>query len=127
MIFKSAIAVVLLAITATPGFTNASELEARPAKCIALRKGQVCYQTITLRWQTELPGNYCLLSDDNLEPLMCWNNLDRGSIRYDFASKKSQQFHLIATDGDNPLVSANVVVAWVYKNRSAGRPRWRLF
>lgn len=116
-----------MAMLTTPSMADTDELSAQPAKCIALRKGQVCYQTITLRWQTEKPGDYCLWVDNNIEPIECWSTTDRGSVRYKFASKKTARFHLKSDSSENPVANTEVVVAWVYKSRAAGRPRWRLF
>ncbi|MBX2881961.1 MAG: DUF3019 domain-containing protein [Granulosicoccus sp.] len=131
MIVKTAIVFMLSVLLIAPGVADTVELSARPAKCIALRKGQICYQTITLRWQAELPGDYCLRVDDEIVPIKCWTDSNQGVTRFEFASKKNARFHLNANTDDEgiaiPLISTDVVVAWVYKSRRAGRPRWRLF
>ncbi|MBX2824552.1 MAG: DUF3019 domain-containing protein [Gammaproteobacteria bacterium] len=103
------------------------ELTARPAKCISLRKGQVCYQTIRLRWNSSTQGNYCLRVEGMDKPLECWTQQPQGSHRYAFEASTNQVFYLTLVDDDTALASAEVSVAWVYRNRAAGRPSWRLF
>ena len=45
---------------------------ATPERCIALHKGQTCYQEVLFRWQTPASGEYCLILTDRQHQLTCW-------------------------------------------------------
>jgi len=104
-----------------------AQLSARPAKCISMRKGQVCYQTIRLRWHARDEGDYCLWAAQNSKPLKCWTRSPRGTHKYSFAANKNQVFYLTLADSDTRIATAQVSVAWVYRDRAPGRRAWRLF
>lgn len=100
-------------------------LSAKPNKCVALRKGQVCYQRIRLQFKSMAQGDYCLLADRELTPLRCWTRVSEGKYEYQLASDSEVKFHLLDS-ASNTVASTQVTVAWVYK-KSRKRSTWRLF
>lgn len=100
-------------------------LTVKPDKCVALRKGQVCYQRLRLQFVTPHSGDYCLLASDKITPLRCWRAVNKGRHDYELSSDSAIEFTL--TDSNNvPLSKAQVTIAWVYK-KSRKRSTWRLF
>ncbi len=100
-------------------------LTVKPEKCVALRKGQVCYQRLRLQFKTPLNGDYCLLASDQATPLRCWRAVSQGRHDYQLASDSAIEFTLTNSDNE-PLTKAQVTIAWVYK-KSRTRSKWRLF
>jgi len=115
---------VLLTIVAD-SHAQESALNVTPTKCVALRKGQVCYQSLRIRYSSPARGDFCLLISAQQEPLKCWLNIDEIDYRYRFASKNAVEFQLVDLER-RQLASAQFQVAWVYK-QSRVRNRWRIF
>lgn len=123
-----AISIILGMGTVTTRLSAEEEtyLQLKPGKCVALRKGQVCYQRIKVSFGTRLRGDFCIHVGDKKQPLKCWNNSSQGSFSYDFNAPESTEFSLRETSGKQ-LTSTPFTVAWVYSNRSRSRGSWRLF
>jgi hypothetical protein len=99
----------------------------KPSRCVALHKGQVCYQALTLSWKAKILGRYCIYSSINAGPVRCWESAIAGRLELDFQSPESVKFSLRADHEDKDLISSEVSVAWVYKSRGRPRTQWRLF
>lgn len=102
-------------------------LNVKPARCVALRQGQVCYQRVTFHWHTRQAGNYCLFEDGQEQPLQCWQQLKRGQYKIDFQSPNNIRYVLREQSSMNPVSEAEITVAWVYKSKKKPRASWRLF
>ncbi len=107
------------------GLQSGLEFNAKPNRCVALRKGQTCYQRVLLRFKAPETGNYCLLVEDRAEPVHCWSNVTFGRYRYEVESSKNVKFYLHNSEGR--VAETDVSIAWVYKNRSSRRTSWRIF
>ena len=110
---------------AEPAVTK-TKLIIKPGKCIALHKGQECYQALKIYWHTPAQGQYCLYDQNQNEPLACWQGLGQPPLKYDFVGKQSRYFYL-RDDAGQVLSQTQFLVAWVYttdKRKSGG---WRLF
>lgn len=104
--------------------TAETVLNVKPAKCVAMNKGQICYQQ--LRFQFTAPqGDYCLVSKSQKTPLKCWRSAAAGEHQHPFQSDSDIDYRLI-NEHDVTVANASVVVAWVYR-KSRARNRWRLF
>jgi len=101
-------------------------LVAKPKKCVALRKGQICYQTIRVSFSTKHKGDYCIQLNNNEQPIKCWADSDRGRLSFEFESDESGQLRLLNKSGEI-LATSPITIAWVYKSRSRRRSSWRLF
>jgi len=106
---------------------KATYLTVSPERCVALRQGQICYQNIVLKWQTNNKGDYCLSVEGSNKPLRCWSNFYQGRFEMDFQSKQSRRFVLSAKNNSAEIAGAEVIVAWVYSNKKRRRTSWRLF
>ncbi len=116
---------VVLAAIGGIAVAKDSILSVVPNKCVALRKGQVCYQTVKFQFQGVSPADYCLVSNRQSEPLRCWTTASSGEYIHKLASDAEVQFQLLKSDL-TVVAETKVTIAWVYK-QSRSRSRWRLF
>jgi hypothetical protein len=105
---------------------GAAQLSAKPNKCIALRKGQACYQTVHFYWQTPATGNYCLVAEGQAAPLHSLQGFGVPPLRYEFVGQQSQAFFIRSEQGET-LAQMELAVAWVYTSGQRGGGGWRLF
>ncbi|QFU21881.1 DUF3019 domain-containing protein [Shewanella eurypsychrophilus] len=106
---------------------NSIAFTATPKRCIALHKGQTCYQDVLFRWQTPQSGQYCLVLNKDQRKLTCWNGKAIQEYQYSFEGDKTTTFSLIHKDETQPLAQLKVVVTWVYKAPKQSGSGWRLF
>ncbi|MDO3387638.1 DUF3019 domain-containing protein [Gilvimarinus sp. SDUM040013] len=99
----------------------------KPSRCIALHKGQKCYQTVEFSWRLVSGGLYCLYSSTSTEPLVCWQGKALSSFHYEFQSAESITFYIRNETLASTQAKTKVDVAWVYKNRQKASSGWRLF
>jgi len=71
------------------------KLSITPSKCVALKKGQICYQSIRIRYKSLEAGNVCLIVSNQPEPLQCWIDIDNIDYRYRFASREGLEFKIV--------------------------------
>ncbi|AWB66386.1 hypothetical protein C2869_08070 [Saccharobesus litoralis] len=101
-------------------------LAVEPQRCIALKEGQMCYQTVMFAWQAKQADDYCLVSLTKRRALYCWEAASQGKLEFEVQGKVNQEFALV--DGDGRYISqTQVEVAWVYGNRKHRQSSWRLF
>jgi len=117
--------VVLISVASTQAVAEAAVLTVTPSKCVALRKGNTCYQSIVVRFAAEKDSDICLIRDGVAEPLACWEKVASIEYSYKLATDSSVMFHMVDAQ-QLTIASALVNVAWVYK-KSRKRNRWRLF
>lgn len=116
---------IMIAGQATATAADMAQLTVTPDKCVALRKGQVCYQKLRFSFSAASKGNYCLLAGSQSEPLHCWRNESEGGFVHRHSADSAVDFSLVNAQRV-PVASTTVTVAWVYK-KSRKRNRWRLF
>lgn len=100
---------------------------ATPERCVALHKGQTCYQDVMFRWHTPKVGHYCLVQASNQRRLTCWSGMSTLQYMYSFEGDKTTTFNLIRNNEAKPLAKVKVVVTWVYKAPKQSQSGWRLF
>lgn len=108
--------------------TNANDqrtLTVVPDKCVALRKGQTCYQRVKIRFKLDNTGNYCLYLNDNEQAEKCWSGVASGEYMHDVRSSENVEISL--QKNSTVVAQTRVTVAWVYKNKPRRRSSWRLF
>lgn len=133
-LFK-AIGVLMLALLATLARDAAAESEPaltlEPDRCIALKEGQTCYQSIKVRWQAHATSDYCLLRNSEETPLVCWRGVQQGQTQLEVGADDSVTFRLLLTSPDTndsvEVAHATLVVSWVYSKSKKRRNSWRLF
>ena len=120
-----------MALTAKP--VTAAEQEqsivftATPDQCVALHKGQTCYQDVVFNWQTPDVGRFCLVLTQQQQQLVCWEGKAIQQLQYSFESDATTAFSLIRAGKNTPIAEVKVVVTWVYKAPKQSKSGWRLF
>ncbi len=105
-----------------------ASLELKPARCIALHRGQTCYQRTKILWKTSAMNEVCIFEDNQNQALQCWQSKSKGILKIDFQSS-SDKVYILKT-GDQIIASAEMRVAWVYNRGEksvAKKQSWRMF
>ena len=102
-------------------------LGVKPSKCVALHKGQKCYQKLKIQWGAETAGAYCLFVSHEQKPLQCWLRAKEGIVVYEYASNETQRFELKSKDSGRTLATTEIIYASVYKHKKKSFSGWRLF
>ena len=103
-----------------------ASIRLKPAKCVSLHQGQVCYADVELNWQAHTTGSYCLLSTTQTEPLACWTSTAHGEFKGEVSSDTNVVFTLTRQGINTPLATAEMKMAWVYKKKRSS-VSWRVF
>jgi len=106
---------------------RAVALHAHPHTCVAMRRGNVCYQDVELVWTGTGPGAFCLHRAATDEALACWRDRERERHVHRYASESSERYELRREGAATALATATVGTAWVYRNRRRVLSGWRLF
>jgi hypothetical protein len=101
-------------------------LTSKPAKCVSLKQGNICYQDILMQWQASEVGDYCLYNQLEPEPIQCWQGNDHGQYSFEFNFAETQQYVMRQQDQSEDLAVATIEVKWVYKVRR-NQFSWRVF
>jgi hypothetical protein len=99
----------------------------QPDRCIALNRGQLCYQSLNFQWQTAAGARYCLHQEDNSVAITCWNGVESSTYELEFASDRNVTYHIRREGQVEVLAEVVVEVAWVYQSNRQSFSRWRLF
>jgi len=102
------------------------QLMAKPASCVALHKGQKCFQKIVFSWTSKAKSHTCLFSDATGERLFCSTEPDARFV-YQYASTASLTFSLRSESDDRTLATTTIRNAWVYRTGKRSSSGWRLF
>ncbi len=103
------------------------KLTVKPTRCIALHKGQVCYQKLKFRWKMLSSEDFCLYQESKDEPLACWSGNERSNFEYKFESSTSESFSIRRKDTDDSVAEVKVTLSWVYRTGRKNSSGWRLF
>lgn len=130
-----AILALLLSLSATlieRAFAETTaELTFQPDRCVALNEGQVCYQTLSVNWQSDTLGDYCLFEEGVSQALMCWQDAQAGRASLEFAAEANRTYQLrlqVMPDQTLQLMAEHeVIVTWVYSKTKKRKNSWRLF
>lgn len=101
-------------------------LTALPASCVALHRGQLCFQDIRFTWVGDDDLNYCLYSDTHELLLSCGNGGKEAFI-HEYSSETSEAFSLRVGVSGATVASVTVNTAWVYRTGKRSSSGWRLF
>lgn len=102
------------------------QFNVKPSSCVALHKGQRCFQSIRIFWITNDRQDYCLYSDTHERKLFCSTSGDAEFI-HKYASETSETFSLRLTTSGLTVALASVNTAWVYRTSKRSSSGWRLF
>ncbi len=106
----------------------------KPSRCIALRKGQTCYQKLQFSWEirdtdfeldSAIARSYCLVQKGDERPLVCWENNELSQYKFEFKSANKVEYAIVREN--NQLGKLEVNVSWVYKTQKSRGGDWRMF
>ena len=101
-----------------------TELVLKPAKCVSLRQGQICYADVELIWNSTQIGDYCLYASIQDKPLTCWQKEASGQFSGELSADHNIRFTL--KKGNVIVGEAELQMAWVYKKKRSS-VSWRVF
>jgi hypothetical protein len=87
-----------------------ASLRVKPELCITDKRGQACETSFLVRWESELIGFYCLTDDLSTTPLRCWEQKSSGKFDEDRVVTQSFSYLLTASEHEQPLAAAKVVL-----------------
>lgn len=131
--FKRMMGVVTIALCVNASNTFSAEVTAgmllsvKPDKCIALHKGQTCYQKLVFSWRTPIEGEFCLYKVSNKKPLICWTSKGKNKVTVQFESDKSETYQIRMPNDETVLTEVSVRLATVYRQSKKSYSGWRLF
>lgn len=102
------------------------ELRVTPASCVALHRGQVCFQKLQLRWENPEGLRLCLFHQSASEALHC-TAVSTALYRHEYRSDDFEVFTLREAVSGEVLATATVTTAWVYRTGKRSSSGWRLF
>jgi hypothetical protein len=101
-------------------------LISKPAKCVSLKQGNICYQDIVMHWQSSEAADYCLYNQMEPEPIKCWQEQDHGEFGFEFSFAETQKYVMRLQGENKDLATSTIEVKWVYKVRR-NQFSWRVF
>lgn len=107
-------------------FYDLYRLSVKPETCVALHKGQRCFTQVVLSWSVPDNQQYCLFNTAEDTALHC-STANRVTFTIDYASDTSTLFELRQGSDGQPVASATVSTAWVYRTGRRSSSSWRLF
>lgn len=124
------------AIQAEPQFLSVSnalllkeatqtQLQVKPAKCVALNEGRTCYAKVIFSWQSAQQQPLCIYQKNPKKKIACWQHPNEKAIAFDFQANQSRFYQLI-NHHDIVLAETMIEVNWVYDSGPRKR-RWRVF
>lgn len=118
---------LLVSCGATAAEQPVAAFTAQPQRCIALNRGQMCYQRLTFMWRTAPGARYCLHQDELGDALACWTGEEQTSLALEFSSDRNVIYRIRREGQAEVLAEVMVEVAWVYQSNRKSFSRWRLF
>lgn len=126
LIFSLIVCLLTTRVSAAADLVSAVQLNAKPVSCVALHRGQMCFQKIRFFWETLGDHSYCLYSDTHNRLLYC--TLDGfNEFIHEYASETSESFSLRTSEAGPTVASITVTTAWVYRTGKRSSSGWRLF
>ncbi|MFK8075438.1 MAG: DUF3019 domain-containing protein [Granulosicoccus sp.] len=128
-VFLKSCALALLLVASA---SNADEklkaltLLAKPTSCVALHRGQMCFQEIRFTWESDSSNSYCLYQNGIETALYCSRSA-KNSYIHKYASESFQTFSLLEADSGITLSTVKINTAWVYRTGRRSSSGWRLF
>ncbi|WP_448548958.1 DUF3019 domain-containing protein [Thalassotalea fusca] len=118
--------IALAANSTQPTMSSRVEFSAQPTTCVALHQGRTCYTQVTLQWQTQESGNFCIYQKVTNKIIQCWKNSRINQAQFNFEADEKVEFQLVETERNIVVAETFVEVSWVHK-ASPRKRRWRLF
>ena len=114
---------------------NSPWIKVKPKQCVSLKRGQTCYTTALVKWNSNKKGNYCIQwntkrdqnSDASEKNIRCFEGESGGKFEIDLEIHSDIEFKLIDSDHDQELANSELEYAWVYNVGKRAQQAWRLF
>lgn len=105
---------------------NDGSLSVVPSSCVALHRGQACFQRIRFGWKSSQALRLCLFQEDRGALLHC---SIKPIVRYvhEYSSRSSESFTLRVGESGPVLSRVTVHTSWVYRTDRRSSSGWRLF
>ncbi len=111
-----------------------ASMVASPNSCKLEATEEFCEMKFHILWETPTIGDYCLHSPKSTQPLQCWYQKKRGSIKLDYFAhilEPAKVYTLLDAKGDTFIASVSVPVTGTLKQRQRAQRRrrgfWRMF
>lgn len=101
------------------------KLKVTPSVCIVREKGQLCKMRVTAHWESNVPVDVCLYSNE--KQLNCWNNQTDVKQVFDIALDKKLIFTLRNKQETLATQYVKVNASQSNKYRRRLRSQWSLF
>ena len=121
------LALILLAQPAVAEREDVALLMVKPNRCIALHKGQTCYQKLKFTLRTPASGEYCLYKELTQTPLSCWSGNTVTTYIDQFKSDQNLYYQIRSKEQQEVLGEVEIHVSWVYKSKKRRSSGWRVF
>jgi hypothetical protein len=119
-----AIAGVLLCCADAAAEEPDVSLTVKPTLCITDKREDRCALAIVVAWRSSEPGNYCLHSELEGEPLRCWALAQAGTLVDERNVAETFRYWITADVGDARLAEASLdVMTADSDDRRRQRPR----
>lgn len=100
----------------TAGFGGAAAaddgvaLSVKPVLCITDSREDACALSISVSWQSDAAGAYCLHNDLVEEPIRCWRGTESGTVEEERVIRETFNYWLTDGDSDTRIAEATVEV-----------------
>lgn len=99
-------------------------LTVKPSLCITDKREDHCALEIVVAWRSSEPGDYCLYSEMQDEPLRCWTLAKDGTLVDERSVTESFRYWITADDSTARLAEASLdVMTADNEDRRRQRPR----
>ena len=100
-------------------------LNVKPGLCLRYSSGEECQLSVEIIWQDSEPGDFCLHSIQDSEPVQCWNNIEGASLEEERHIDADLIYWLSHPGQDIQLVTARVEMATIVEDDKRSRSRRR--
>lgn len=125
MLLLTALMISMCPVNGQPG--QIYSLHVKPNRCIALHKGQVCYQKLKFKWKLSQDDDFCLYQTSKEDPILCWSGSEKSQLEYQFESTTSESFQIRRKNTEDSVAEVKVTLSWVYRTGRKNSSGWRLF
>ncbi len=104
------------------------EFSIRPNLCVLTAQDEVCRDELEISWSTPEPQDVCLYSDQDREPLRCWQDAHGGEYSLPVSTASDIHFFLRSAHSEDLLMAKDFEV--VQDDRAYRRKRrnpWSFF
>ena len=120
---------ILTAVLIAPGVYSdpvapSADMHIKPKLCVRGTSAEQCQLNVTITWRGNSAGEYCLYSDQSLQPLRCWVQQTRGNTKDDVSITQDLDYWL-AWQLDNDELARRTLKVLTAKSDDRRRARRR--